>query len=172
MRIMILALAASVAWLGSVEAQQPQRPPQQRAETEWRPDWAKELPYIPPAGSIGLSVYPHQRNPCQLQIYIGNNTDRAIREIFGVILVHTERDAVVTRFHLSFIDPNVQRGGGSLGTTPCTGRIIRAELREVSPCSHDRPRMRGCGAPIVAIAPRMNRPTDIIPLTIAPDYNQ
>ncbi len=167
------ALAATVA-LGLIGVAHAQQPRQQAAPapTEWRPDWAKELPYTPPDGTIGIFVFPHNRSPCQLQIYIANGTNAAIREIFGVMLLHTPNDRIPARFHLSYIDPQTRRGGGAMGNAPCPRGVTRVELREVSPCSRDRAHMRGCGAPIVAIAPRMERRSDIIEFTVAPDYDR
>ncbi len=152
----------------AAHAQQRQQPPAR----EWRPEWAASLPYVPPAGHLGIAAFVAERRPCQIQLYFANATDTAIRDVWGTILV--QPGAIPITFHARFIDPNFVRGvPTSSAGDPCPRNVERIEVREIGPCVRGTSYRRGCGAPLVAYLGRLTeRRSDAVPVVIAPDFDR
>ncbi|MBX9595078.1 MAG: hypothetical protein K2X46_11990 [Roseomonas sp.] len=159
----VLSIQSATAW----GQQRPAAPP-----NTWRPAWAEQVPAVPPPGHIGITAHPGDRHPCSVQMYIGNATDTAIREMWGTVLLYSGETSVVARFHTSFIDPQVRRGVPVHSAFPCPRGITRVELREISPCVRGRTHLKGCGAPVIQVVPAFARRTDVIPVDIAPDFDR
>ena len=167
MRFVPAALAAFVVL--SVSAATAQAPRQQ--QREWRPDWAAALPYLPPAGTIGVTAFVLGRNPCEIQLYIANTTDATIRNIWGTMRV--QPGAVPTRFQARFIDPNFSRGVPTATMDACPRNIERVEIREIGPCVRGQTHLRGCGVPVVPFLSRLTHPRrDALQVVVAPDFDR
>ena len=100
MRAMLFSGVAVALLLPAHGFAQTQRGPSGQGQ-EWRPEWAKELPKVPPAGTLGIQAFAADRQPCSVQLYIGNATETTVRNVWGVVLL--QPGAIVGRFHASYI---------------------------------------------------------------------
>lgn len=143
----------------------PQPPPQ------WRPDWAKDVPEQAPDDSIGVVAFLTSRDNCRVEFRVVNATDATVRYFHATAEFFAGRNSAVTDFSVRYIDPGRTRAAEAVLFRDCPSGLTRIVIRQVSLCDRDGRWRRGCGADFVPIVPRFSRPVAVVPVEMAPDYD-
>lgn len=143
----------------------PQPPPQ------WRPDWAKDVPEQTPDGSIGVVAFLTSRDNCRVEFRLVNTTDATVRYFHATAEFFAGRNSAVTDFSVRYIDPGRTRAAEAVLFRDCPSGLTRIVIRRVTLCDRGGHWRRGCGVDFVPIVPRISRPVAVVPVEIAPDYD-
>jgi hypothetical protein len=134
----------------------------------WSPPWAAELPWWVPNGSIAVTaeVVDANQRDCAIFMDIYNGTAEQIRSAFVTIDIVFPRRSVLATTDVRWVDPSSVRDIQFSVPGGCMEPPVRVILRQMSACVRGERHRSGCGAPVVALSPRGERPFDALPVQI------